>query len=247
MIMTMNQYLTNPAGKGSSIIPNSDEIKAKYKSELESVKDRVQMKWYRQMDLLICHIQIPSSKNSSVIYDVVFEFPTSKSTDGTILNSEVRMFSNCPSFLFTYAYAIYQHGMGISWLKDKIGSQYLKTPANQKNAYNIVSYEKSIYMGFLYIKNFSTHIEKILATSFPFKSYAFKRDIKSSSEIMLLYKQHKESLNETKSIDKIEPKVERKEPTKPKSNKSGSSGITGKVKTTRNVRKTAASKKTKKI
>jgi len=249
MKMTMKQYLQNPAGKGSSIIPNSAATKQKYLEEFNLLKENIVANWVKQGDILICHLKIPSAKNSRILYDVVYEFDTKDQVDFDGRNIDgvnVRMFSNCPSFLFTYAYVFYQNELGIKWLKSKLQSQFLKKPASQRNNYGIISYEKSIYIGFLYIRYTNMNLTSLKASIPPAKRLNdIKNDVKTSNDIMAHYAEIKAEEKAAKEEAKSSPVIQKTSiPKQPKPTKKPTGGIktksthfTGKVKSSSNTKK----------
>lgn len=149
MVFAIEQYLKNPMGSGSSIMP-SDTIKKKYAAEFNEIRSSMTCYWYQIKDDYVAHITIPSKTTQGLSYDVVFDF-------GDISNVmdlkrvPVKVFSNSPSFIFTYAKVFKDQGILCDWLEDKYTKKILALDPSTRNKYKIISYEKSLYLACLYI------------------------------------------------------------------------------------------------
>lgn len=149
MSFTINQYLKNPMGAGSSLAP-SQAVKDKYNKEFKDIRSKMKCYWYKVEDSSIAHVLIPSESTEGLNYDVVFEFgDISNARD--IKDTPIKVFSNSPSFIFTYAKVFKDQGLLCSWLEDKYVDKVLQLDPTTRNRYKIVSYEKSLYLACLYI------------------------------------------------------------------------------------------------
>lgn len=145
--MTIGEYLKNPYGKGSAFSSSSKQ-KDDLDNQFKEISDRIISKIYRYRDFVIYHVVIPSTKKDSVNYDVVVEVQTKDFHDGdaTLENLSFKVFSNCPSFIFTYAHVFRGYGMLCDWLLPKYNKEVRTKPPVQRNQYGIVGLERSIYL-----------------------------------------------------------------------------------------------------
>lgn len=153
--MTLNEYIANPYGKGASFAAAGDQ-KEKLEADFQKSKSRIVYKIYRYRNFAIYHIVVPSTNRPDISYDVVLEFPMKdlKETDVSISGVNFRAFSNCPSFIFTYAYVFKKYNMMCDWLAPKYSKEIKNNPST-RNAYNIIGYERSLYLAMRYIQDTS--------------------------------------------------------------------------------------------
>ena len=151
--MNINDYLQNPYGKGSSfsnITKQKEDLEAQY----SQYSNKFACKIYQHQKNVIFHVIVPSVKKDFVTYDVVLEMNLGDKTAEAIdvNNLEFKCFSNCPSFIFTYANAFRQKGLLCHWLENKYRKEVKKNTANIKNQYGIIGLERSLYLACLYLK-----------------------------------------------------------------------------------------------
>lgn len=151
--MTISEYLQNPYGKGSSIGNAKDTID-KLSQEYEALSSRFECKVYKYKDNAILHVVVPSSKKDYVTYDVVLEVRLKDLSPEAITIEDLpfQMFSNCPSFIFTYANAFRNQKLICPWLEVKYRKEVRTTQATIKNQYGIIGLERSLYLACLYLK-----------------------------------------------------------------------------------------------
>ena len=214
--MTVKQYLENPAGKGVSIYSNLSAMKEKYQHDLLSVNDDIKYRWYTIKDkYLYCHVSLPSQNTKGVYYDVVIEFDIGNNTKnlGNLLESPIRVFSNCPSFIFTYANVFDTYGLLIPWLKDKLNSSVYRKDPEVRNPYKMISFEKSIYLSLLYLSKGRLTYNLVVPLATEIQDYqVIKTRIQSDEKVINLYKSIKkrEKIQKEK-LKKEEARQQRKE------------------------------------
>ena len=126
------------------------------------------------------HVKVPSETVKDFYYDVLIELDIGKSTRD-IEDCDIRIFSNCPSFVYTYAYVFYhlgnegndpkadkkRTGMLISMLSRKIPNDRLLIPGTEKklndeaienppvvrNPAGLPLFDKSIYHAIFFIQD----------------------------------------------------------------------------------------------
>lgn len=159
-LQTLSDFVNNPLGKGTSVLPNRDVIVNDFKRrkkimEGEGKKFPVAVFKNDVKGTYYFHVLVPSETNRKNTYDVVFEFipPEKKGAFGTVNLDKytVRFFSNSPSFVFTYAHIMYNNGMGIKQLIKKFSSKVIRSAPEVRNPSGTILYEKSIMFAALTI------------------------------------------------------------------------------------------------
>lgn len=155
--MTIEEFHNNPAGVGSAAIPNRDAIKADYARRLANLRrtkpNAFKVETFVNGEDYYLLVVIPSEdKERNNTYDVVFKFSADKDIQGStsVKNYNVQVFSNSPSFVYTYAYVFDKEGMLVPELKSKFRDETFDPPTT-RNPYESISYEKTTFMATQYI------------------------------------------------------------------------------------------------
>ena len=217
--MTINDYLQNPYGKGSSF-SNITKQKEDLESQYNQYSNKFACKIYQHQKNVIFHVIVPSVKKDFVTYDVVLEMNLGDKTAEAIdvNNLEFKCFSNCPSFIFTYANAFRQKGLLCHWLENKYRKEVKKNTANIKNQYGIIGLERSLYLACLYLKKAGrTRADIITTLGKKVTSYSMiANGIRTQDEIMEKTKMKitPEDKNAISGANDINFKSEKKESTR---------------------------------
>lgn len=210
--MNIKDYMNNPGGKGS-VAPGKhlllNDLDRRY-ALLERDKP-IELKVYIDKYSYIFHLVITTEADEKEnTYDVVLKFdPSSKADrfDGTIKKYNMKIFSNCPSFTYTYAYVAHINGLLVDGLRGKYDKEIIKNPPIQRNPRLVLNYEKSIYYACKYIIE-KGYLSKALIDSQTqrFNKTLFGEDIRTSSQINKEIRKEKiaKSLNNTKTASSIE-------------------------------------------
>lgn len=207
--MNPREYIQNPMGKGSAIIPNP-ETKEKMKLEYEKIRNIITLNRYvLDNRYLIYFLLIPSTSSMVIRYNVVIQFDLEENKLNNYENIDFLNFlcySNCPSFVFTYANVFNNRNMIIPWLKSKYNKEVF-TNSKIRNRYEVIGYEKSLYLSFLYIlSNRRNIINEFIQNALPVKSFnKISREVLSSDEIMRLV--HSKSKPVKKEGEKKSPRL----------------------------------------
>lgn len=146
----IKEFLNNPAGKGSSIL-NINATKSQYIERYDKIVKKISHRVFLVKKDIYFLINIPSSVEG-IKYDIVVRFqPTSKSTGESIVDMNMQIFSNSPSFLYTYAYAYDKQKLFLREFKRKLSSKMLNDIAKTKNPYGVLSYDFSVFSALHYI------------------------------------------------------------------------------------------------
>ena len=250
--MTLAQYLSNPMGKGSSVLGNQETIKAQYAQEIEDLNlhgqnsvtvYRVGNKW------IVYHYKLPSKSGSKydpkLHYDVLFQINQKDLQDnGSPMACDFLVFSNCPSFVYTYANALYRKKQIIPFLTSLYDPATRRNAATTKNPYDILGYERSMYIGASMIKAASSgqSADQIINTATRASEYVIKAEVQSSHQVQMAFRNAKDLYKQAQEVEAAIPKRG--------AHRGDNSGTTKVVKTTKKtgtVAKVPRTKKTKKI
>lgn len=155
---TINEYVDNPMGKGSTAITNRTALRwfldERYGNLIKKNKD-FQHSEFVVDDEYYCHIKVPTeSKERQNDYDVIIKFSSADenfSKDTTLKRYYMQVFSNCPSFVFTFAFVYNKYELLIDELKNKYDDIVFENHPSVRNPGEIINYDKSIYFACKYI------------------------------------------------------------------------------------------------
>lgn len=151
--MTIEEFLENPMGKGDASVNHRiirDSMMAKYHRYDDKKGKKVEMHIYSvtlKKEYFV-HLTMPSETERDNTYDVVFHFFTDNKallSAPSIRNYDIQVFSNDPSFAYTFAYVYNKNGLMIQGLANKLGRRFLTDAPVVRNRSEIVNYDKYIF------------------------------------------------------------------------------------------------------
>lgn len=158
---TLHQFLDNPMGHGSNALTSrklvKDDLERRYLKLIETKKNLFKEKIYKNGNEYYFHILIPSESERENTYDVVIHFmlpednPEYAVNNNTLKDYRIKIFSNSPSFIYTYAYTVNEHGFLVDELSKKFKDIVLDQKPVIRNPYEIVSYEKTVTFAMFHI------------------------------------------------------------------------------------------------
>lgn len=166
----ISEFLDNPMGKGSSVIMNRAQVKEYLNQKYAMLIDKFgdfKVTVYTHNNSYYYHIIIPSESQRRNTYDVVVQFVNSDdpkedfSNDGNLMRHHIKLFSNCPSFTYTYAYVYSEYDKMVDVLQTKFSDTVLTNPPTQRNPGEISSFEKSTYYACKFLKEHRTLLTKL--------------------------------------------------------------------------------------
>lgn len=206
MDLILQDYLENPVGKGSSIIPNKkliiEDLQRRYEKFLQG-NDLLKPTVYRIKDNYYFLFTIPSESERENTYDVVIEFsdPDKKFTSDTVIKRyKMRFFSNCPSFTFTYAYVYNDNDSLVQFLRNKYDGIVLTDAPSMRNPQEVISFEKSTYFSALYLREHSHFLNKVFLNQIGLKTNptSLASKVRKTNQIMKEIQSEKNRLKEEK-------------------------------------------------
>lgn len=229
-IITMNDFLQNPTGTSSSSFSRRDLIIANLKQRYGEITSKYPIKHtaYNEKGAYYFHLKIPSETYpEKVVYDVVLEFtPIGNMKDESTINSyRMRMFSNSPNFMFTYAYVYNQDKNLIPFLKGKVSKKALTDEPKVKNPQLIYGFEKSVYYALLYIKLSSLNRKNKLDKLPKLNTSRLVSKIISSEKMLEIYNRQKKLEQDKKRVERAKKQKESAEARTTKTLKNSTSSV----------------------
>jgi hypothetical protein len=193
--ISIRQYIDNPY-RGSAFLASRKAIKAGLnKSFIELLQRHRQLFFavpyvYSNGDVLF-HVKVPSEeyKFNKIVYDVLFKIEYDESRRYSL--RDIKMFSNSPSFLFTYAYVYYHDNLVIDEFANKIPQQALTKPPEIRNPIESLGYEKSTYIAARYLLDGHTltdsYIQRFGIQMNPIEEVNLSQKIADPEDIIQIY------------------------------------------------------------
>lgn len=209
MYITLKEFLNNPMGKGAAAIPNKSLIQSDLKTRYNKISSKMQVKAYYddKSGSYFFHFIIPSETERKNTYDVVLQFEPKDNgmkNENTILNYNIRFFSNSPSFGFTYAYVFNERDMLIKSLKNKFSGVTLTDSPVVRNPNVTVNYEKSTFFACHFISENKAYVNKeYLATVTAPYTKSFPTIIRTTNQVLKEISLDKERIKLEKEEQKI--------------------------------------------
>lgn len=157
-VITFKYFLNNPIGQDAQAM-HYNLIRQEYTRKYNELMKRKKIEIagvYKIQQSYFLHLLIPSESSRDNNYDVVIEFYDEKNNlkyEPTINKYSVRFFSNCPSFVFTYAYAYKSNNLLINELGNKFNDLVLSQEPKIKNPSQITNIDKSLFFALLFLYN----------------------------------------------------------------------------------------------
>lgn len=243
--MTIEEYLMNPTGRSDSAMMLG-AIRQKLDKEFSILQNAIRTQWYFiDNKAYIVHLKIPSSTQTQLFYDVLVEFKISAIRNGVDYRKQsIRVFSNCPSFTYTYARVFYQQNLLITWTAVKYNSKILGVDPDKRNPGKIINYEKSLYFAFRYLQKHAGYFRRIIpseARTITDQS-AILNTIMSDQRVRELIEKNKKRSHSKKVDTPKKSTLEKKRRTKSSTSTSQTTKKTKKTKSTKTSKSTKSTK-----
>ncbi len=155
MFYTIDDIL-NPTKDG--MVANKGIIISAYTARYNALQKKILWACCTFETSYFVHVRIPSENKlcPHLWYDIVFElYPTRKEdiSAGTLRNYGVRVFSNYPTFMFSFTYAYNKYDLLIPWLKSKCSHRALFQLPVHTNPRAIIGTDIKLWFAAFHIKN----------------------------------------------------------------------------------------------
>ena len=159
MEMTFDNYIVNPMGVKNSVFSKREMYREMYRQKLDKIlvreSGKVDYKLYTDKDNYYVWFKIPSEVIPNFYYDVVIKFyPKSNEVKltKTLKDYYIKFYSNDPSFVFTFAYAMEKNKLFIDELAPVMSKEALKNKAKERNPKAEIGYVKSLFFAYLLMR-----------------------------------------------------------------------------------------------
>ena len=154
--ISLYSYISNPTGKGSAYVANRSAIKNGLNmTYIKLLKEHRRQFYaipyiYPNGDILY-HVKVPSEfyNDNKIAYDVLFKISFDQRLERK--NRDMKLYSNSPSFIYTYCYVYNRANFLIDNLKTKLPQEALMQAPVVRNPIGSFGYEKSTYIGAHYL------------------------------------------------------------------------------------------------
>lgn len=250
MHITIQQFFDNPAGKGAAFI-NFKKQKSDFDEKYAKIDTKIKCASLITKDKIYILVKIPSSVEG-IFYDVVLGFKHNlTATSENIFGMSMSIFSNSPSFIYTFANPYMKNKIFLNEFKNKYPPEVSKKIAATRNPYNVILYDFSVYAAMKYVLlNGYTSIQSLRMVDMFKKFSELYREVGDAEELQternkqknFLRELEKEKIKSAKDAVKYsnrENKTETEPHTKEvsKVDKADSVKKTKQVKRTKNVKK----------
>lgn len=173
---TFKSFMNNPAGAGVAFNNRKyvvEGLEDSYAKLLAATGGKFKYRVFQVGSSILFHVLVSSESIEDFFYDVVIEFEDSvKASD--LSKSNIRLFSNAPSFTFTYAYAFNFQGLLTPYCAPLVNRRALTEIPQVKNTELVTGYEKTLFFALFFIEknnlfnrsNFGNQLIKANAKSF---------------------------------------------------------------------------------
>lgn len=229
--MYLEKFLESPNPRGGIKIP-TNELITKYREKYEKIKRNIKSNVYTlDRKKFYVLVRIPSAEVKDFTYDVVIEFT---SVGKSLEESHIKIFSNSPSFVYSFAYVFYHLedegnvGMIIDKFEKhipkerlaaditdkKIGKEVLHGKPVHRNPFGIPLLDKTLYYAVFHILDKYTKIT-LIQNSRRVNEQFFINNVKSFEKTMLLREkmlqgQKKEKIRRIVRNPKVAQELERR-------------------------------------
>jgi len=212
--LSIKQLLQNPTGSYTSYMASRARIKEGLDLRFNSFiikHKKFEMKVFEyKKDKYLFYFKIPSESYDKLLYDVLIEIDVTPEDKirNTIMNSPIKLFSNSPDFIFTYAYTLNQNEMIVPIVKAKINKKALTEEPKIKNPLEIYGFEKSCYYACSYIKQFELYkITQIRNNLFLFNKDKILKTVSTDAEKLAEYNKYKKIFTVKKKKEREASKI----------------------------------------
>ena len=160
--MKFRDFYLSPEKKAPTLLISA--TRARYTDRynaLKKIKKEIYVKIYIENEKsYYFHVLVPSDMRE-MHYDVVIHF-TDSGDHMSLRDWDVKLFSNCPSFVYNYAYVYLKNNLFIPQLKDKLNNIVFETKPENTNPSKFIMYDKSIFYAIHHIFRNTRYISRYM-------------------------------------------------------------------------------------
>ena len=208
--LNLIHIMQNPTGKGSAHLAARKMIlqalDMKF-AQLIKAHGAFKFKIYKDGNKYYFHVKVPSESSERISYDVVLLFvphELSLVSSATINDYTLFIYSNSPSFTFTYAYVCNNVTKTlVPLMKEKCSRRSLKERPSVRNPDEEYGFEKSIYFAARFIKSYGLNIKQSMSEFIrPYNKNTLMHSVRHSEDMLALYSKMKSVERKAKQKEK---------------------------------------------
>ena len=206
---TIDSFLNNPTGDVGQAIAGRTVIADNLRKRLHTMKrdgKKLVHNYFKVNDDLFIRVKVPSETFEDFTYDVVIKFVGAGALSGSsIATHNIEMYSNAPSFMYSYAYVFNMFGVLPEEMKGKLPKNALEELPSTRNPDAVIFYEKTITMALMYIREENLAATAAIRNSvISLPKSKFIKDVCDSSE------EKQEAYNEKRKVESAKKAAEKK-------------------------------------
>lgn len=188
MSETLRNFYKKP-GNLSSIAVGAARygFEQRYDLVTKKLKKKFDVRIFQESETSYYYKILVPSDTRNLYYDVVIHFfETSQETHMSMKDWNVEFFSNCPSFVYNYAYAYNKKKLLIDSLYDKLGKDVLEKKPDERNPKLEIMWDKSIFYAIHHIMINAQYSQRyfVKRNALEYNPETFFDSIRSAKEIM---------------------------------------------------------------
>lgn len=186
---TLEEFYKNPSGKGitsNNVSSVRYVMDARYDILTKKLKKKMPVTVFEESERSYYFWIVIPSDMRDYNYDVVIHlYSIEEDPSSSLRKWNVQFFSNCPSFVFTYAYAYNANGLFIPFLAKKLGRATTELPS-EKNPDLQVEWDKSIYYAMKVLMTNLRYTQRFVVKRMaePFSEKELASRLRSFDEVM---------------------------------------------------------------
>lgn len=210
---TIQSFINTPLGsKGITETKYRKEqlekLSRQYEVLLKRHGGKFVWKVYQVADSLIIKVEVPSETVSGVSYDACIEFLGVTSTSPSLLDKNIRIFSNNSAFTFGHAYVFEKQGLLIPYFRSKLSEVSLTQPPKVRNPREELNYEKSVVFAMMFIRQFRLYMfENYGKERHLLNKMSVKNAVRSFEDVDRAYKSNKKLMMDGKATNGMKSAV----------------------------------------
>lgn len=210
-LFTLTSFLNNPTGDSGSASQGRklvfEDLENRF-TALRRAKKVFKHSIYKVGEDIFIKVEVPSETIDDFGYDVVIKFKDVQKSSTSIVSNNIQVFSNSPSFVYSYAYTFNMFQLLIPELASKFDKQVLADLPKVRNPDAITFYEKTITMAMMYIRdNDLLKIGSHGSSLVTLPKSKLKEIVKSAEEKQDLYNVRKKAEAQKKAAEKAAKKA----------------------------------------
>lgn len=198
---------TTIRSNNEEIRQNDKETVLKYQTVYKNFSRQFSVTTLKDKSSFYFLVKVPSSsfKKNALAYDVIIEVINAKGSGDNIFDKPIRVFSNSPSFVFTYAYVFNKHGLLIPWLKNKYSKKILDNVPVSRNPKQELELDQSLKVALLHLG--TVYKYGTMDTSSRHAKRLFKNEIDQTK----IYRSVSTALQKTDENKKVKQETKKRE------------------------------------